>query len=327
MNKIFKFGSNIPLTDTAKLYSAKNEYESFQILIDDVKKDLTNIEVKASDLFNSDGKAKIANSFIKVKLVGYVPTKKPYYKTSFVGLWPDPLIEQDKLNVAKGNQQVLWVSVYIPDNVPAGKYSGSIEVRPENAAVQVIPLSVHVWDFKLPVESHLKTAFDFYTNYVSRFNTRKRGETYDNWQSRIKEIIEAYYVSMLQYRISPVLNLDPLGNDFDGRITKYLSYGISAFGIGKYGGTFGNNWPEDNSSTLIPLYKNYAQILSVKNALDKAYIYTWDEGEIGNPKVKVICSMVHQADPRLKNMVCYHGFWDPERTRSGGGISIFGVSR
>jgi hypothetical protein len=47
--------------------------------------------------------------------------------------------------------------------------------------------------------------------------------------------------------------------------------------------------------------------------MDYHYIYTWDEGEVGNPQVKKITSMIHRAHPELKNMVCYHGFWEPDK--------------
>ncbi len=248
-----------------------------------------------------------------MKAVGYVPTKKPYYRTSYVGLWPDPLLELSKFDVNQGEKEALWVSIYIPENIPAGEYKGTIGIQPEDAPYKKIPINVHVWNFSLSKSSHLKTAFDFYPSYVSKFYTRKRGEDYNQWKERIKNTVEAYYESMLRYRISPILNLDPLSSDFDGRIQRYIDLGISAFAIGKYGGTFANNWPKDNDSGIISLYRRYAQILRQKGLLNKAYLYTWDEGKIGDPRVREITSLIHFADPQLKNMVCYHGFWDPDK--------------
>jgi hypothetical protein len=313
LHKVFKFREKIPISDRANVYSAKNEYESFQILIYDVRKNLDNVVVDVSDLKSIDGKAKINSSFIKIKLVGYVPTKKPYYRTAYVGLWPDPLLEINKFNVNRGNRKVLWFSVYIPDNTPSGEYRGTIEIQPEGLPYKKIPLNLHVWNFTLPKTSHLKTAFDFYPQFISKFYTRRRGEDYLEWKGRINGLIESYYLSMLRYRISPILNLDPLSESFNARITKYLDYGISAFAIGKYGGTFGNNWPKNNDSGIVTLYRRYAQILRQKDILDKAYLYTWDEGKIGNPRVREITALIHQADPELKNMVCYHGFWDSDK--------------
>lgn len=311
--KVFKFKQRIPVDKAVNIYSAKNEYECFQILVHDVKKDLNNVTVKIADLLSLDGNSKIASLSIKVKTVGYVPTKKPYYRTSYVGLWPDPLIEKDKFDVQSGDIQVLWVTIYIPEDTPAGEYKGLIEVKPENDATKNIPLNIYIWDFNLPKGSHLKTAFDFYEHFVPKFYTRTKGEPYEDWKERIRNVIEDYYISMLEYKISPILNLEPLSNDFDERIDKYLDSGIDAFSIGKYGGSFGNNWPKNKDSHLISLYRKYAQVLRGKNILDRAYLYIWDEGKIGNPRVKEIAEIIHQADPELKNMVCYHGFWNPEK--------------
>lgn len=308
--KIFKFKQKIPVSDRIEVYSAKNEYECFQILIYDVKKDLNNVVVDVSDLESIDGENKISSSFIKVKEVGYVPTKKPYYRTSYVGLWPDPLLKKEKFNVKKGERKVLWVTIYIPDDTLPGQYKGSIGIISENGGVSRLPLRVKVWNFRLPQTFHLKTAFDFYPQFTPKFYPRKRGEGYQEWKERIAAVNEDYFMSMLEYRISPILNLDPLSNDFEQRIKKYLNQGINAFAIGRYGGSFGNNWPKDKYDYLVSLYRRYAEVLRKDNLLDKAYLYTWDEGKIGNPRVKEVTRLIHKADPELKNMVCYHGFWD-----------------
>ena len=318
LHKIFSFKQKLPILKQAEVYSAKNEYECFQILIYDVREGLNNVVVETSDLISPDGKDKISSSFVNIKDVGYVPTKKPYYRTSYVGLWPDPLLELSKFDVNQGEKKALWVSIYIPDNIPAGDYKGTIEVQPEGAPYKKIPINVHVWNFSLSKSSHLKTAFDFYPQYVSKFYTRKRREDYNEWKERIRDTVEAYYENMLRYRISPILNLDPLSNDFNGRIQRYIDLGISAFAVGKYGGTFANNWPKDKDDYLISLYRRYAEVLRKDNLLDKAYLYTWDEGKIGNPRVKEVSSLIHKADPQLKNMVCYHGFWNPDKDAEWG---------
>ncbi|UCC96024.1 MAG: hypothetical protein JSW40_04545, partial [Candidatus Omnitrophota bacterium] len=316
--KIFKLKKRIPVRNDATLYAAKNEYESFQILIYDAERNLDNIKVAASDLVSADGKSEIESSSITIREVGYVPTKKPYYRTPHVGLWPDPLMENEKFSVKRQDAKVLWVTVYVPQDVRAGSYKGLIEIIPEGARIHTIPLHLYVWDFSLPKSFHLKTAFDFYEHFIPRFYTRKKNEHYKAWKERLANITEAYYASMLQYRISPILNLDPLSADFDQRIQGYLERGLTVFGVGRYGGTFGNNWPRDKEGELLSLYRKYAQVLRERNILDKAYLYTWDEGKIGNPRVEEVTRMIHEADPDFKNMVCYHGFWDPEHDAQWG---------
>jgi len=310
--KVFKFKRRVPTYKEIHLYSARNEYEAFQVLLYEARKSFNNIEIVVEDLLNSSKDSKIASSFIKVREIGYVPTKKPYYRTLYVGLWPDPLFEKDRFSLVKGSSLALWVSIYVPPSTLPGEYKGSIKIISGNY-VRKLPITLYVWDFTLPKESHLKTAFDFYEHFLPKFYTRKKREDYQEWKRRLQKIREAFYLMMLEYRISPILNLDPLSRDFNTRLAKYLKQGLNAFGIGKFGGSFGNNWPRNKDSYIISLYRRYAEVLRRNGTLNKAYVYSWDEGEIGNPRVKEIIELIHRADPKLKNMVCYHGFWDPDK--------------
>ena len=242
-----------------------------------------------------------------------MPTQKPYYKTSYIGLWPDPLLTKKEYAIKEGDSEVFWISIYVPENTSAGEYLGGIELKSNKTILKRVPLKVGVYDFSLPQTFHLKTSFDFYENIIPKFYPRKKGENFEQWQLRVKKIIHDCYWMMLHYKISPVFNFDPLASDFVNSLGDYLGRGLNAFGIGKLGGSFGNNWEILKEEEVISLYKKYASVLRERRLLDQTYIYTWDEGEIGNPAVQKIASMLHRADPDLKNMVCYHGFWNPDK--------------
>ncbi|MFH1771982.1 MAG: glycoside hydrolase domain-containing protein [Candidatus Omnitrophota bacterium] len=302
----------MPLEQSVDISLAKNEYESFQILFYDVKDNLEGIKVNFPE-FKDQSKGVILNDLsITVREAGYVPTKKPYYNTEHVGLWPDPLLEADDFAVKKEEFLLLWISIYAGPKCPAGDYNGYIEISPKGALSKKIPVNLHVWDFTLKNGSNLKTAFDLSKYFVRKFHTRKRGESYLQWEQRMDDTYHAYCKSMLSYRISPILNIEPDSSDFSEHIRQYSNLGITAFGIGPYGGSFGNKWPKEDNK-VVSLYGNYANALRREGLLDKSYIYTWDEGQIGNPEVKRISKLIHEADSGLKNMVCYHGFWDPEK--------------
>ena len=117
---------------------------------------------------------------------------------------------------------------------------------------------------------------------------------------------------MLKYRMDPILNIDPSSQTELANIDRYLVYGLNNFAVGKRGGSFKNNWPIDNKSIedLFSLYRTYGEDLKLNDMLQYAYIYLWDEGDMGNPQVAKIASMIHRAYPGLKNMVDYHGIWD-----------------
>jgi len=66
------------------------------------------------------------------RFVGYVPVDRPTQKPSKDQLrkppadYPDPLLECDTLDVPAGKAQALWVTVFVPTNVPAGTYHGTL---------------------------------------------------------------------------------------------------------------------------------------------------------------------------------------------------------
>jgi len=198
--------------------------------------------------------------------------------------------------------------------VEPGKYSGEISVQAEGKILKNIPVQITVWPFALPKESSLKTAFDFYGHITKKRYPQKANETTENYQARIDAINIRFQQMMLRYRMNPVLNVDPT----DNKELAFLDYlriqGLNNFSVGKHGGTFNNNWPsaDKDIAALMPLYRTYGEMLKLNKLLPFAYIYTWDEGEIGNPVVAKISAMIHKAYPQLKNMVCYHGFWNPQ---------------
>ncbi len=318
LDRIFQDGKTLlkpSFTQVASLSLAKNEYESFQIVVNNGRNELKSVELILSDLIDETTDQRIDKQNITWRVVGYVPTKKPYYPVKFVGMWPDPLLPVKKTDIPPGLTQPFWVTVYIPKTTIAGNYAGTIQLTAEGVEPRSIPVSVRVYDFTLPQEGLLKTAFDFYGHETRTRYKQHPQETEEEYKVRIAELNEKFILEMLKYRINPILNIDPTSSEDLARIERYRALGLTNFSIGRKGGTFSNNWPKDKEGIekLIPLYRSYAEILKDNNLFKYHYIYTWDEGKLGNPQVAKICSMIHKAHPELKNMVCYHGFWDPQK--------------
>lgn len=318
LDRIFLDGKTLnkpAYTTEISISSARHEYESFQIVVHSPNKDLRSLSVQSSDLIDKQTNAIFTQSNITWRKVGYVPTGEPYYPVKFVGMWPDPLMPVKSVDISKGDVQPLWLTVYVPEGTQSGHYQGTITVSGEGIAPQTLPLNLHVYDFTLPLESQLKTAFDFYGHITKLRYPQGEKEPDNAWKARIDEINEKFIVEMLKYRMNPILNVDPTSPADLGRIDRYRRYGINNFAIGRRGGTFNNNWPTDEESinNFFGLYRTYAELLKLNGMLQFTYIYTWDEGDIGNPVVAKVASMIRRAHPQLKNMVCYHGFWDPDQ--------------
>ncbi len=317
LDRVFKDGQTLVEPDfspEAKISLAANEYEPFQIVVQNGMNQLIDVRVEITDLIHESLKTVLPRENITTRIVGYVPTKKPYYPVKYVGEWPDPLLEKQLLNIPPGEAQPFWITVYAEKDTKPGLYKGLIKVSVQGEDTKELPLFVRVYPFQLPTHSHLKTAFDFYAHETHTRYPQRATESYDQYQRRIGGLNEKFILEMLKYRMDPILNIDPTSDYELGRIDRYKPKGLSQFAIGRKGGTFNNNWPANATELekLKPLYQRYGELLTLNKFIDSTYIYTWDEGEIGNPQVPKVTSMIHRAHPKLKNMVCYHGFWDPD---------------
>lgn len=289
------------------LTAAQNEYESFQIVISNGSKELkiVNLRLSGDVIHRQDQNKKITKDNISIRTVGFVPTKKPYYPVKYVGDWPDPLLPHQPIDIQPNTAQPFWITVYVPEGTSPGVYSGFIEIDSDSIATEM-PFQIEVYDFALPKENHLKTAFDFYGHLLGM---RYPGRT----NEQLDQLADQYIINMLKHRMNPVLNVDPTSEKELAAVDRYRVLGLTNFSIGKKGGTFGNNWPENDEKIeqLLPLYRTYGELLSLNKLIDYQYIYTWDEGEIGNPQVAKVTSMIKRGFAKLKNMVCYHGIWNP----------------
>lgn len=318
LDRIFLDGKTLDhpaFSTNVAISAARNEYESFQVVVLSSDKDLSNLRISAADLVNPQSKAVFPAANLSWRKVGYVPTGEPYYPVKYIGLWPDPLMPVETSEAQAGQTQPFWITAYIPENTPAGVYEGTVTVSADGITPQNIPVSLRVYDFTIPQESHLKTAFDLYGHITKLRYPQGEKESDIAWKARMDDINEKFLIEMLKYRMNPILNIDPTVPADLGRIDRYRKFGINNFSIGRKGGTFNNNWPTDEESVneLVGLYRTYAEMLKLNGMLQYTYIYSWDEGEIGNPVVNWVTGMIRRAHPELKNMVCYHGFWDPDK--------------
>ncbi|MBF0483974.1 MAG: DUF4091 domain-containing protein [Candidatus Omnitrophica bacterium] len=334
LDRIFRDGQTLipaAFSSQVNIALAKNESEHFQVVIKNGKDPLKGIQIEVSDLISSDGVVKISSKNFLVRTVGYVPTEKSYYPVKRGGEWPDPLLPTMPDEIASGDAQPFWITLRTDKNTQAGEYKGEVIVHVAGSADVRLSINVKVFDFVLPRFNHLRTAFDFYPHITKKWYPQKDQESDQAYQSRLDDLNDQFLVEIVKHRMDPVLNIDPTNNVDLGKVDRYRMFGLSNFAIGKKGGTFDNNWPktDEDIEALLPLYRQYGELLALNKLFPYHYIYTWDEGEIGNPLVPKIASMIHRAHPKLKNMACYHGFWDPAKYPDWGkdiDIWCFGIS-
>jgi len=231
--------------DGAVVKSAKNEVESFQVVVSAVGGNATVTGASVSD-FTGDGGATLPSGICRLYREEYVRVRRSTrYASCPPGLFPDPLvpfvnpgtgdpIEPRRqyrerwgqpivttghemyavpFDVFRGGSQVLWVDVHVPADAPAGTYRASLTVTLDDGAAAGIPVELTVWDFALPDGPTHKNHLGSFRNIVRFFDVRRGTPEYDEIEMR-------YCEALAEHRINPPIphRLLPEVND-DGSLT------------------------------------------------------------------------------------------------------------
>ena len=211
-----------------EIKAARNEVESFQLVVAAPEENISVVEVEISDLAGPAG-SKIAKENVRLFREEYVRVRMSSPRADLPpGLYPDPLVpfinpETGKpieplnqsrarwgepvkttgydmyavpFDVFKGQNQALWVDVHVPKDVPAGAYSGVLTVRARGGISEQIGVTVTVWDFTLPDGPTHRNHFGSFGNVARSFNVERGSE-------RFKQIEMRYCRAMAEHRINP----------------------------------------------------------------------------------------------------------------------------
>jgi hypothetical protein len=145
------------LGSDASIELARSEAEGLQVVVAGVHRGLVGVRVVPGDLRARSGGRPLRADCITVHPVGYVHTVPPTkYDAPWAGLWPDPLLNVERVDIPAGKVQPFWVTVHAPADAPADTYRGKLTVDANGIAPQTVELTVRVFDFALPVRSSLR---------------------------------------------------------------------------------------------------------------------------------------------------------------------------
>ncbi len=177
-----------------RISAARHEYEPFQVVLRPAQA-LSGVTVAVEDLVGP-GKARIAAANAKVCLVHYVNVQRATDRTGTPGAWPDALPPYEApFDVPAGANQPLWITLYVPRDTAPGDYAGRVRLR-AGAWAQDVPVRLHVWNFALPKETHLTTAFGFDTGALRRYHNLETAEEH-------AKVVDLYLRNFAAHRISP----------------------------------------------------------------------------------------------------------------------------
>ena len=186
-------------TSALRVSAAANEAESVQLVITP-KRDISDLRIEAGTLKKkglSTDEAVIPGSAVKVLRVGYVDVKIATDKVGQSGLFPDPLLPQEKapLTVKAGENQPMWITVKVPKGTAKGVYGGELTVKVDGSSFAV-PFEVEVFGFEMPDRMTLRTAFGISPSTLYQYHKPKTQEE----RSRVREM---YIKALSEHHVTP----------------------------------------------------------------------------------------------------------------------------
>ena len=271
----------------------------------------------------------------------------------FAGLWPDPLLPQNSFTLPANTTQAVWITFQTPKEAPAGQYEGRIRFwgqpdgasgganRPSsggpggntakgNCLLAEIPYRVHVWNFTLPDQPHLKAIYDV------RF-----GSGMKLWGKTQEEVYREVAEFLARRRLQPdAVRPEPIFRYKDGRVEadftefdkaaqwyfgqlglrhSYMPWHFYLFGWGHPPKKVGPEAPypgqppyeKADRAMLRPEYKHlyqealrlFWQHVKEKGWADRFVLYIADEPFFRQPEIraqmKALCAMIHEVDPAI----------------------------
>ena len=289
-------GKRVPIS----LAAAKGEAEPVQLILNPRKAGLQLAAIRVGPLTDAQGRAGAVTA--RVDRVEYVQVTHPTDGTCVAGWYPDPLPSlQTPLFLSKELNCPLWITFHVAREAKAGDYFGQIEIETSTGPMAV-PLQVHVYDFALPRETHLRSGLGLGTGDLNRYHHLKTREDR-------QAVYDKYLMNFVEHRISPYSFFDYAGIEvrftgegsnkqakvdftkFDQAAARWLdqerfnAFSLPLHGMG--GGTFQSRVLgslegfKEGTPEHARLFKNYLsqveQHLRGRGWLDKAYAYWFDE--------------------------------------------------
>lgn len=262
---------------------ARNEKESFQVVVVPFERDAKRVQVRAGSL-RGPGGTTFSARYIDAVPVGYVQTKSvPPYGSPAVGWWPDPILEfQPSADIAKGDAQAFWVRVRAPKDQAPGTYAGKLEVLAGGGRAFSFDLSVRVFPFRLPDTTPLPLAITFSPEDNPLPDTKAQQEEWrkspdypvNAWKKHRQQwadFLADYYITIdsLYHHGSP---------DWEAIQRLHKQGRLGMFNLGYYGPVDDGQAALDQweAATLPRLRANYDKAKEL-GVLDHAYIYGCDE--------------------------------------------------
>src|SRR5262245_15733441 len=201
--------SHLTTNATLLIHAAGGEYEAAQLILRP-ERDGTLLAASSTALKNERGEP--APISITLNEQAYVRVTQASDAIGSPGWYPDPLPPlRPPLELRTGLNLALWLTFHVAYDTKPGDYQGDLSLETSLGTVEV-PMRVQVYDFSLPVETHLKSAFGLEAGAINRYHRVVTDRT------QREAIYEQYLQNYAEHRISPysAYKYAPLNVRFEG---------------------------------------------------------------------------------------------------------------
>ena len=306
----------------ATLYAAKNEWEPFQVVIyNNTQGDLTSVTATLDQL---NGPNEFVIDAIDLYREHYVNVPHPSAKPGNmddIGLWPDALIPfTDRyfgevrsgapFDVPDTESRVIWTDIYVPENAPAGEYSGTMIVSATGESQIEIPVNLTVFDFALPNKASLVSTYGYSCGGAYSAHQANGGIV------EMNELNRYYWAEALEHRMTlsdPSCNSLPWYYDeendivvfdwstFDAELSDVLSGTFYLTRPGTQFTTFRLPGQVSDWHTNVRFWQAFLAHFQEHGWADKLFLYLPDEPTPEEyPLLISIAQNLHEADPSLR---------------------------
>ena len=324
---------------SASIKAARNEYEAFQVIVRaPAGSALSNVNAVASNLV---GPAVIGQANVTLYRAHYVPVTQSSPASPYAPGWhADALIpfkhpetgqplggrfQAAPFTVSAGQNQPVWVEVFVPSGTPPGTYTGAVTVTASGVASTTVPLTLTVWNFTLPTSSSVRSAFGEFWEIWRPFGLTSSSTAGSDLEWRFSK-------TMVAHRVTPSRPGRTLG--------WYASDGTAQPAdahMQEWFGTLGaTTWkiPEFFSDPLgadrpkmIRYLRTLHDYLASRGWVDRAYMYPPRNDEPASAQdyqdIRNYAAMVHEANPNLKVLVAHNQAINPAWGSLDGSVDLW----
>ena len=205
---------------------ARGEHASFQLVVRSQEEFVSDLKLEVLDLSNGTD----ALTDIKVGYVGYVsvgrntPNHSRDRLRPISGLYPDPILEKEHIDLMANETQPIWVTIPIPTNASPGTYEGKVKLsgRMDGKTFEVFR-SIWVEVYPVTVENTRLWVTNWYNTSPENIQHVMKGEEVEPYNEAYWTFVRMLAAKMAAYRqnvsiISP-LRLSEFGMDAEGNYT------------------------------------------------------------------------------------------------------------